>query len=262
MYISVRGAGARSASFADLKRSSRNALGQPPPSVGPPRQSIVSVAFGEEVPIRRFECSAEAILRIQAVTGIVKTREELLESVRFQAGNAAGVAAKVASRLQVPDSTLASVFHNAFGVTHDSVPSWARPGGWNHGRIVRQRFLGARRLLKSGSLLYSCWGRPRRAGGPETNPDYLVLALPRQYWIALGRRYWEADRNVDVDTTTHAFLFAALRAYYGPLLSDAPPLQAPLVRMLGNIHCYIQFVVDLLNAKLPDWVQANCPKQV
>jgi hypothetical protein len=258
MYIRVQGETASRARIANVKGINRSTLGQP--IVGHPRPSIVAVTFGEDVPLKRFECSPAALLSIQTVTGIANTREQVLDSVRFQAGNAAGVAAKVASQLHVPDSTLASVFYNAFAVTHDSVPSWARPGGWTHGRIVRQRFLGARHLLKSGSFLYSCWGRPRGAGGPDTNPDYLVLALPGQYWLALGRRYWQAYTNSDIDTTTHAFLFAALRAYYGPLLSDSPLAQRPYVRNLGNIHCYIQFVINLLNTKLLDWVEADCPK--
>jgi hypothetical protein len=241
--------------FADAREGSWRPLGEP---IVPPK-SIVAIVFGEDVPIRRFECPAEALLRIKTVTGITMTRAEVLDSVRLQAGNAAGVAAKTASRLASPDATTVAAFENTFRVKHDS--SWRAPAaGWSHSRIVRQRFLGAHRLLKSGALLYSCWGRPRVARGPETSPDYLALAQPGQYWIALGRRYWEANRDGDVDTTTHAFLFAALRAYYGPLLSDAPATLVPPVRMLGNIHCYIQFVANMFNAKLPNWVADNCPK--
>ena len=224
-----------------------------------PPKSIVAIVLGEDAPIRRFECPAEALLRIKAVTGITMSQAQVLDSVRFQAGNAAGVAAEAASRLASPDATVVSAFENTFRVKHDS--SWRAPtAGWSHSRIVRERFLGAHRLLKSGALLYSCWGRPRGAGGPETSPDYLALAQPGKYWIALGRRYWEATRDGDVDTTTHAFLFAALRAYYGPVLSDAPATVAAPAHMLGNIHCYIQFVAAMFNAKLPDWVADNCPK--
>jgi hypothetical protein len=224
-------------------------------------QSIVSRVFGVDVPIKRFECPADALPRIQAVTGFTMTHAQILSSVSIQAGNAAGVAKEAAARLVSPDPKVVSAFQNTFGVTPDSFPS-SRPrsGAWNLGRIVRQRFLGAHRLLTSGALLYSCWGRPRQAGGPETSPNYLVLAQPSQYWIALGRLYWEAQGKGDVDTTTHAFLFAALRAYYGPLLSDATPTQAPSLRVIRNTHCYIQFVVRLFNSNLPDWVDINCPK--
>jgi hypothetical protein len=226
-----------------------------------PPQSIVSRVFGVDVPIKRFECSPDALLRIQAVTGFTTTHAGTLSKVRLQAGNAAGVAKKAADRLASPDGNVISAFQNTFGKTPDAFPtSSPRPGAWNLGKIVRQRFLGAHRLLTSGALLYSCWGRPRKAGGPEVNPNYLVLAQPGQYWIALGRLYWEADRNGDVDTTTHAFLFAALRAYYGPLLSDATPTQAPSLRVIRNIHCYIQFVVRLFNSNLPTWVDINCSK--
>ena len=125
----------------------------------------------------------------------VMTVGQVLSSVQLQAGNAAGVAAKTAARLESPDPIVISAFANTFGVKHDS--SWRAPGPGTgaYGRIVRQRFLGAHRLLKSGSLLYSCWGRPTYPGGPELDPDYLVLVQPGQYWIALGRRYWEAVHN-------------------------------------------------------------------
>lgn len=236
-------------------------LGERGTPIDPPK-SIVSLVIGEDVPLRRFECSADALARIQAVTGHVMTQAEVLDSVRFQAGNAAGVAAKVATRLQSTDSILVSTFQSTLGVSLTSGPSWRPTGGWSHGQIVRQRFLGAHRLLKSGALLYSCWGRPRGAGGLEANPNYLALARPGQYWIGLGRQYWEAVRNGDVDTTTHAFLFAALRAYYGPQLSDATALQAPSVPPFSNIHCYIKFVANLLNAKLPTWVEDNCAPSV
>ena len=223
-----------------------------------PRKSIVAAVFGEAVPMRRFACPAEALEHIRAMTGMPMTVGQVLSSVQLQAGNAAGVAAKTAARLESPDPIVISAFANTFGVKHDS--SWRAPGpGWSYGRIVRQRFLGAHRLLKSGSLLYSCWGRPTSPGGPELDPDYLVLVQPGQYWIALGRRYWEAVHKGDVDTTTHAFLFAALWAYYGPLLSGAPLTLAP-VRMLGNIHCYIKFVTSIFGTNLPDWVEANCPQ--
>jgi hypothetical protein len=212
------------------------------------------------VPIRHFECPADALPRIKAVTGITLTAAEVSSRIRFQAGNAAGVATEVAKRLLSPDATAVSAFQNTFGISPDAFPSTLpRSGAWNWGRIVRQRFLGAHRLLKSGALLYSCWGRPRIAGGPETSPDYLVLAQPSQYWIALGRLYWEATRKGDVDTTTHAFLLAALRAYYGPLLSDASGMAVPL-RVFDNLHCHLQFAISLFNANLPDWVDANCSK--
>ena len=228
------------------------------PQIIPPK-SIVAVVFGEDVPMRHFACPADGLAQIRAVMGTpAMTVGEVLSSVQLQAGNAAGVAAKTAARLESPDAIVISAFENTFGVKHDS--SWRAPGpGWSYGRIVRQRFLGAHRLLKSGALLYSCWGRPSSAGGPEINPDYLVLAQPGKYWIALGRRYWEAVHNGDVDTTTHTFLFAALWAYYGPLLSGAPLSTAP-IRTLNNIHCYIKFVTSVFNSKVPDWVQANCPQ--
>ena len=245
----------RCRSLALTRQGSWSPFGEPQIN---PAKPIVAIVFGEDVPMRRFACPADALARIQAVMGIPMTVGEVLSSVQLQAGNAAGVAAKTAARLESPDAIARAAFENTFGVKHDT--SWRAPGaGWSYGRIVRQRFLGAHRLLKSGALLYSCWGRPSGAGGPEIDPDYLVLAQPKQYWIALGRRYWEAVKKGDVDTTTHAFLFAALRAYYGPLLSDAPLTLAPS-RVFGNIHCYIQFVVRLFNANLPDWVETNCPK--
>jgi hypothetical protein len=237
------------------RRDSLNPLGEP----NKPRQSVTSFVVPENVGIQRFECSAEARQRIQDVTGAVLLQAQIHNRVRLQAGNAASLAKKAATRLQTVDDTLSSIFHNVFGVEANSPPSWAPRGGWTHARIVQQRFLGAHKHLKTPSLLYSCWGRPRGAG-PEVNPDYLALALPGKYWIALGRRYWQADQDKDFDTTTYALLLAALRAYYGPLLSNAPLQQAPLVRKIGNIHCYAQFVADVFNLNLPDWVEANCPK--
>ena len=249
MYIRERAPMATSAMVGRAPGASLNPLGELN------RQPITKIVVPENVPIQRFECSAEARQRIQAVTGAVLLQGQIRARVRLQAGNAASLATKAATRLQTVDSNLFSSFHDAFGVEPNSRPSWAPPGGWTHAQIVRQRFLGAHKHLKTPSLLYSCWGRPRGAGGPEVNPDYLALALPGQYWIALGLRYWQADQAKDSDTTTYALLLAALRAYYGPLLSDAP-----LVRKIGNLHCYIQFVADLLNANLPSWVESNCPK--
>jgi hypothetical protein len=220
------------------------------------RKPITSVVVPENVPIQRFECSEEARQRIQAATGAaVLLQGQIRARVRLQARNAAGLAKKAAKSLETVDPNLFLSFKDAFSVEPNSPPSWARPGGWTHARIVRQRFLGAHKHLTSTSLLYSCWGKPRGAGGPEVNPDYLALALPGKYWIALGRRFWQADQSKDFDTTTYALLLAALRAYYGPLLSDSP-----LVRKIGNLHCYVQFVADLFNANLPDWVGSNCPK--
>jgi hypothetical protein len=233
-----------------------SSLGEP--QIMPPK-SIVAAVFGEDVPMRHFACPADGLTNIRTLIGMpMMTVGQVLSSVQLQAGNAAGVAAKTAARLESPDAIVVLAFAACFGVKHDS--AWRAPGAaWSYGRIVRQRFLGAHRLLKSGSLLYSCWGRPAGAGGPEIDPDYLVLAQPGRYWIALGRRYWEAVRKGDVDTTTHAFLFAALWAYYGPLLSGAPLTLAP-VRMLSNIHCYIKFVTSVFNTNVPDWVEANCPQ--
>jgi len=255
MYIRERAPMSRGAMVGRACGDRSNPLGEP----NKPRQPITSIVAPESVQIH-FECSAEARQRIQNVTGAVLLQAQILNRVRLQVGNAASLAKKAATRLQTVDDALSSIFQNAFGVAPNSRPSWAGPGAWTHAQIVRQRFLGAHKHLKTPSLLFSCWGRPRGAGGPEVDPDYLALALPGKYWIALGRRYWQADQNKDFDTTTYALLLAALRAYYGPLLSNAPLEQAPLVRKIGNIHCYIQFVADLFNANLPVWVESNCPK--
>jgi len=237
----------------------------PPPAVPPvpmpnpdiPPPIIVPLCPNLDVPLRHLECSDAALAHVQAVTGVLMTRAQVLEDMRNHARDAVCVAAHVAAELEGRDPKLVPAFSESFGVSPDSVPPWrTSPGGWNHGRIVRQRFLGARRLLASGAVLYSCWGRPRRAGGPEPNPDYLALARPREYWIALGRRYWETP---NFNTRTYAFLFAALRAYYGPLLSDVPLMRAPSLRLLGNVHCYIRFVIRLLNRSRPQWVEEGCP---
>jgi len=245
---------ARSAMVGWARGDSLNPLGELN------RQSITSIVAPETVQIQRFECSAEAQQRIQTVTGAVLLQIQIRNRVRLQAGNAAGLATKAAKRLETLDSDLFTTFQNAFGEKPDTRPKWAPAGGWTHAQIVRQRFLGANKYLKDPWVIYSCWGRPRGAGGPEVNPDYLALALPGKHWIALGRRYWQADQAKNFDTTTYSLLLAALRAYYGPLLSDAPLAQAPLVRKIGNIYCYIQFAADLFNANLPDWVESNCPK--
>jgi len=107
---------------AEPLRSSWSSLGEP---IDPPK-SIVAIVFGEDVPIRRFECPAEALLRIQTVTGITMTHGQVLEKVRFQAGNAAGVAAKTAARLASPDAMAVAAFESTFGVKHDS--SWRATG--------------------------------------------------------------------------------------------------------------------------------------
>ena len=58
-------------------------------------------------------------------------------------------------------------------------------------------------LLVLGTTAQSRWTRDE-SELPGTGPG-------EPDWIALGRLYWEAQRKGDVDTMTHAFLFAALR---------------------------------------------------
>jgi hypothetical protein len=192
--------------------------------------------------------------------GVQMTRADVLADIQDHVRIAACVASDMATRLGTRDPKLVAEFSASFGQAIDA--TW-RPGGWSHGRVVQQRFLGARRLLVSGAVAYSCWGRPRGAGGPETDLDYLALASPGEYWIALGRRYWEArDVNIKTfasDTRTFAFLLAAMRAYYGPLLSDARLMSAPSLRLIRNIHCYLRFAKRLLNWPKPQWVEDGCP---
>jgi hypothetical protein len=229
----------------------------PMPNLGVPDPLIIPVCPTLDVPIRHFECPLAALARIQTATGVTMTQVQVLEDVRDHVRGAVCVAAYVAAELEGRNSKLIAAFRESFGVSPDSIPSWrTSPGGWSHGRIVRQRFLGARRLLASSAVLYSCWGRPRHAGGPEPDPDYFALAQPGGYWIALGRRYWQASHYT---TRTYAYLLAALRAYYGPLLSDAPLMQSAAVRLLGNAHCYIRFVIQILNSSRPAWVEEGCP---
>lgn len=227
----------------------------PNPDVPPPALSPSCPGLGTP-PVPLFECPDSVLARITTDAGMPMNRAAVLTDIQRHIRVAACVASDMATRLGARDPRLVAEFSEAFGQPIDT--PW-RPGGWSHGRVVQQRFLGARRLLVSGDVLYSCWGRPRRAGGPETDPDYLALASPGEYWIALGRRYWKArDINLKtfaMDTRTFAILLAALRAYYGPLLSDA----TPTARVIRNINCYLRFAKRLLNWPNPQWVEDGCP---
>jgi hypothetical protein len=228
----------------------------PPPGIryasaapaGPSVSGLGWINTGIDVPMRHIECSSASVQKIIDI-GPFASREEALERLTMDIGHAAFVAHNSATALAAREEKAITAFKETFGV--DPFRTDLPAGRWTGGKIVQARFAGAFKLLNSGAILYSCWGLPRKAGGPESNPNYTIKVKPNNYWMALGRKYWEESDN---DVRAAMCLSAALRIAYGEWVKEGL-----LNRQANQVTCYIKFGFRLLDADLPAFVANTCP---
>lgn len=228
----------------------------PPPgiryaSVTPARSNLSGLGWintGIDVPMRHIECSSASVQKIIDIGPFI-SRAEAIERLTMDIGHAAFVAHNSATALAAREEKTITAFKETFAV--DPFRTDLPAGRWTGGRIVQARFAGAFKLLNSGAILYSCWGLPRKAGGPEANPNYTIKVKPNNYWMALGRKYWEESDN---DVRTAMCLSAALRIAYGEWVKEGL-----LNRQANQVTCYIKFGFKLLDADLPAFVANTCP---
>jgi hypothetical protein len=205
------------------------------------------IMIGIDLRMPHIECTPASRQKIFDIGPFI-TLDEIVSRMKMDVGRAAHVALRAADALNAPDTAAVAAFREAFGV-HPFPPDWPR-GKWPAGKIVQQRFRGTLKLLESGALLYSCWGLPKRGGGPEAEPGYTIKTAPNKYWMAFGRKYWE---EADDDKRTAMGLMAAMRVAYGEWVR-----KSPFSRNGNNVACYVKFAYRVFPAGLPFPITEGC----